>query len=88
MLDDLLFIVTLTLEFVVLIFFIKYTIKYFRQYQEIVDPYTRWTLILLLISLLLQLCRIPVSGINIALELDEDPNSAFRKWFQENKSFI
>jgi hypothetical protein len=53
MLDDILFIASLTLELFVLIYFIKYTVKYFQRYQEVVDPYTKWTLILLLLSLLL-----------------------------------
>jgi hypothetical protein len=53
MIDDVLFIITLSMESIVLIFFIKYSIQYFKQYKETVDPYTKWTLILLLLSLLL-----------------------------------
>lgn len=88
MLDDVLFIVSLTLEMFVLLYFIKYTIKYFQRYHEVVDPYTKWTLILLLLSLLLQMCRIPASALNIALELDTNPDSWFRKWFNKNRQQI
>lgn len=88
MLDDIIFIISLTLESLVLIFFIKYTIQYFKQYQETVDPYTKWTLIFLMISLLLQLCRMPVSAMNIALEALDDPYSDFSKWYSANSSQI
>lgn len=88
MLSDVLFIVSMTAELFVLNYFVKYTIKYFKRYQEVVDPYTKWTLILLLLSLVLQLARLPVSAMNIASELETDPNSEFKRWFLEHSEEI
>ena len=61
MFSDIIFIVSLILEVCVLAVFINYTVKYLKQYHEKVDPYTKSTLILLTISMLIQLLRIPLT---------------------------
>ena len=84
MISDILFIISLSLECLLLIFLIKYTIKYFKQYQEKVDKYTKWTLILLSVAMFFQVLRMPNSIINIALEVIDDPSSPFTVWANEN----
>ena len=50
MIEDIFYIVFLVLEVAVLSFFIYYIARYFKQYQEKADPYTKTTLILLALS--------------------------------------
>jgi hypothetical protein len=60
MLVDIVSLIFLCLEVFVLVFFIVYIGRYYKQYQEKVDPYTRATLLLLSLSFLFQFLRIPV----------------------------
>ena len=66
MLEEIINVVFLILEFSVLIFFSFYIIKYYKKYQEKVDPYTKATLTLLSLSFLFQFLRIPIEFIEMA----------------------
>jgi hypothetical protein len=84
MIEDIFYIVFLVLEVAVLSFFIYYIASYFKQYEEKVDPYTRTTLILLVLSFLFQLIRLPLKVLDMINENNPDPNSSFNKWYEEN----
>ena len=58
--DDIINVVFLVIELAVLVLFIIYIARYYKQYQEKVDPYTRGTLFLLTLSFVFQFMRIPV----------------------------
>ena len=60
MIDDIFFIVCMVLELISLIFFVVYVSYYFRNYKEKVDSYTKWTLILLGVSITFQMGRLPL----------------------------
>ena len=84
MIEDIFYIVFLVLEVAVLSFFIYYMARYFSQYQEKVDPYTRATLILLVVSFIFQLIRLPLKVLEMISENDPDLNSSFNIWYEEN----
>lgn len=85
MLTDILFIISQVLELLVLAIFIKYTLKYFAQYQEKVDPYTKSTLILLTLSLCAQMLRIPLTILKMIYETETDKDSSFSRWYLESQ---
>lgn len=84
LISDILFIVSLGLESLLLIFFIKYTVRYLKQYQEKVDVYTKWTLILLSLAMCCQIMRMPFSILNITVTTIDDGNNSFTMWVNEN----
>ena len=82
MIEDIFYIVFLVLEVAVLSFFIYYIARYFKQYQEKADPYTKMTLILLALSFVFQLMRLPLKVLDMVSESDPDPNSSFNTWYE------
>lgn len=88
MYEDIVYMVFLVLEVAVLIFFIYYIAKYFKQYQEKVDPYTKTTLILLVFSFLFQFMRLPLKIMQIISESNPDSDSSFNLWYKESLNNI
>ena len=77
--EDIILLSCISLEVLVLIFFIRYIIQYMRQYHEIVDPFTKWTLILLSISFAFQICRLPLIIMRLAYENSSDDD--YDQWY-------
>jgi hypothetical protein len=94
MYTDIIFIVSLFLELVVLSFFIRYTLKYFRQYHESIDPYTKATLLLLSLSMVVQLCRLPIVIMRMAYNsqggntVPYDEMTDYSKWYTHHYDHI
>ncbi len=84
MYEDIVYIIFLVLEVAVLIFFTYYIAKYFKQYQEKVDPYTKVTLALLALSFVFQFIRLPLKILQLIYETNQDPDSSFNIWYKEN----
>ena len=86
MLEDFIFISSISLEVFVLIYFICHIVNYLKHSKEIVDPYTKWTLILLSLSFLFQISRLPILAMKINYEETSDQN--YRQWYETNQPIM
>jgi len=68
MIEDLIFIASLSLELVLLFYFMCHIINYIKHSKEAADPYTKWTFILLSVSFIVQIGRLPIIIIKIINE--------------------
>jgi hypothetical protein len=87
MISQIIFIFSLVLEVIFLLVFVSYILKYLRQYNEKVDPYTKVTLILLGVSFFIQILRLPIVICELIFE-SSSPDSRFHEWWIENRTFI
>lgn len=85
MLAESIFIGFLTIEVIVLLVFVVYTVKYIRQSREAVDPYTKWTLTLLCCSMTFQVCRIPIIVMTMVYS---GSGNNYDNWYENNVQSI
>lgn len=75
--EGIIYIISMALQSLALIFYIKYSTKYSRQNQENLDPHTKRTLNLIMISLILKLGRIIYPALLILGLSIDNGNSGF-----------